>query len=114
MEVTMPRKPPPLFTTIPDIEKARAARARGEFTEIRRTTSIPQLERRIDNLMKLVEKQGLIEQPMPRIICVTDGSDRDAILAFLGKRHSAFDKRGVEYFTLRLDNKGPMLPDDAA
>jgi hypothetical protein len=55
--------------------------------------------------MQLAEKQGYVEQPMPKIHVVTEEPLRSEILAFLGKRRQRVDKRGVEYFTLRLDNR---------
>jgi hypothetical protein len=64
--------------------------------------------------MQLAQQRGLIAQPIPKFHVVTEDPLRQEILSFLGKRHRAVDNRGVEYFTLRLDNKGSMDPDEAA
>jgi hypothetical protein len=77
--------------------------------EIRRTTSIPQLERRLDDLFKLAEKRGLTQAEQPRITMLTEGPRRDKALAFLGGRHWAFDpKTGATLFTLKLGTPGSV------
>jgi hypothetical protein len=78
------------------------------MTEIRRSTSVAKLQREITELRKLAEKQGLVQPERPTIKGVFAGPKRDAILKFLGKRHSAVDSRGVTYFTLHVGTPGAV------
>jgi hypothetical protein len=81
--------------------------ARGEDFELRRTSSIPQLERKINELKKLAEKRGLIHQERPKIRMLTEGPRHDKALRLLNGRHFMVDPRtGSTLFTLHLGTPG--------
>jgi hypothetical protein len=84
------------------------------MTEIRKTTSIPQLERRVNELFKLAEKRGLTPDDRPHVVVLTSGPKYRHVTKWLAGRHSATDPQsGVEVFTLRIGTPGSFnLPDD--
>jgi hypothetical protein len=82
--------------------------------EIRRTTSIPQLERRLNDLEKLAERKGLVQQELPKITMLLEGPRRDKAMRILNGRHFVINPQtGSTMFTLRVGTPGSLgLPNN--
>jgi hypothetical protein len=79
------------------------------MVEIRRTTSIPQLRRELEEVKKLAEKRGLIQQEQPKITGLFDGPKHAKAMRILNGRHFVVDpKTGSTLFTLKLGTPGAV------
>jgi hypothetical protein len=84
------------------------------MVEIRRTTSIPQLKREIEEIKRLAEKRGLVQAERPTIVMLLEGPKRDKAMRILNGRHFVVDlKTGSTLFTLKLGTPGAVgMPAD--